>query len=73
MKFAPPLTRLRPGRACTTAGANLGKLETQIALGHLSRRYPQLRLAPGQQFSFHPNISFRGPQALMVRAAPYRG
>jgi cytochrome P450 len=54
-------------------GANLGKLETQIALGHLTRRYPQLRLAPGQQFSFHPNISFRGPQALMVRGVPQRG
>jgi hypothetical protein len=49
-------------------GANLGKLETQIAVSHLARRYPQLRLTPGQQFSFHPNISFRGPQTLMVRA-----
>lgn len=48
-------------------GANLGKLEAQIAISHLVRRYPHLRLAPGQQFSFHPNISFRGPQALMVR------
>jgi hypothetical protein len=48
-------------------GANLGKLEAQIAISHLTRRYPQLRLTPGQQFSFHPNISFRGPQALMVR------
>jgi cytochrome P450 len=50
-------------------GANLGKLEAQIAVSHLTRRYPRLRLAPGQEFSFHPNISFRGPQALMVRAA----
>ncbi|MGH3290504.1 MAG: cytochrome P450 [Trebonia sp.] len=48
-------------------GANLGKLETQIAVSHLARRYPRLRLTPGQQFSFHPNISFRGPQALIVR------
>jgi hypothetical protein len=48
-------------------GANLGKLEAQIALAELTRRYPGLRLAPGQQLTFHPNISFRGPQALRVR------
>jgi cytochrome P450/RimJ/RimL family protein N-acetyltransferase len=48
-------------------GANLGKLEAQIAITELARRYPRLELA-GQQFTFHPNISFRGPQCLMVRA-----
>jgi cytochrome P450 len=48
-------------------GANLGKLEAQIAISHLALRYPRLRLTPGQQFSFHPNISFRGPLSLMVR------
>jgi cytochrome P450 len=47
-------------------GANLGKLEAQIALAELARRYPRLRLAPGQELTFHPNISFRGPQALRV-------
>jgi cytochrome P450 len=47
-------------------GANLGKLEAQIALAELARRYPGLRLTPGQELTFHPNISFRGPQALMV-------
>ncbi|HEY4464761.1 MAG TPA: cytochrome P450 [Streptosporangiaceae bacterium] len=47
-------------------GANLGKLEAQIALAHLARRYPGLRLAPGQRLTFHPNISFRGPQTLKV-------
>jgi hypothetical protein len=46
--------------------ANLGKLEAQIAISHLAGRYPRLRLTPAQQLSFHPNISFRGPQALMV-------
>jgi hypothetical protein len=49
-------------------GANLGKLETRLALEELARRYPRLRLAAGQQFTFHPNISFRGPQALLVQA-----
>jgi cytochrome P450 len=47
-------------------GANLGKLEAQIAIGELARRHPRLRLAPGQGLTFHPNISFRGPQVLRV-------
>jgi cytochrome P450 len=51
-------------------GANLGKLEAQIAIAELARRYPHLRLAPDQQFTFHPNISFRGPQVLLVRTRP---
>ncbi len=48
-------------------GANLGKLETEIAVTALADRYPRLRLAPDQRLAFHPNISFRGPQALRVR------
>jgi cytochrome P450 len=48
-------------------GANLGKLETQIAIAELARRHPALTLAPGQHLTFHPNISFRGPQVLLVR------
>jgi cytochrome P450 len=47
-------------------GANLGKLETQLAVAALAERYPGLRLAPDQRLSFHPNISFRGPQVLRV-------
>ena len=49
-------------------GANLGKLETRLALEELARRYPGLRLAENQQLTFHPNISFRGPQDLKVRS-----
>ncbi len=48
-------------------GANLGKLETQMAVTELVRRYPRLRLVPGQRLTFHPNISFRGPQTLRVQ------
>jgi cytochrome P450 len=48
-------------------GANLGKLEAQIAVAQLAHRYPRLRLAENQELTFHPNISFRGPQALKVR------
>lgn len=47
-------------------GAALGKLEAQIALEALTHRFPRLRLVESQQLSFHPNISFRGPQALWV-------
>jgi cytochrome P450 len=50
-------------------GASLGKLETRVAVTHLAQRYPRLRLVPGQQLTFHPNISFRGPQTLLVRPA----
>jgi len=51
-------------------GAALGKLEAEIALEALTRRFPRLRLVEGQRLSFHANISFRGPQALWVRATP---
>ena len=50
-------------------GANLGKLEAEIAIGELARRYPRLALAGGQELTFHPNISFRGPQSLLVETA----
>jgi cytochrome P450 len=51
-------------------GTNLGKLEVQTAVAQLARRYPRLRLAPDQKLTFHPNISFRGPQVLNVRTRP---
>jgi cytochrome P450 len=47
-------------------GANLGRLEAVIALEALTVRFPDLRLVSGQHLTFHPNISFRGPQALWV-------
>jgi cytochrome P450 len=47
-------------------GAALGKLEAQVALEELTRRFPQLRLVPQQEVPFHPNISFRGPLQLWV-------
>src|SRR5262249_10278588 len=51
-------------------GAALGKLEAELALEGLTHRFPRLRLVGGQSLSFHANISFRGPQALWVHAAP---
>jgi cytochrome P450 len=49
-------------------GAALGKLEAQLALEALTHRFPRLRLVEGQEVTFHPNISFRGPQSLWVQA-----
>ena len=49
-------------------GSALGKLEAQLALEELARRFPRLRLVDGQELRFHPNISFRGPLSLWVRA-----
>jgi cytochrome P450 len=49
-------------------GAALGKLEAQLALEELARRFPGLRLAADHELSFHPNISFRGPQTLWLTA-----
>jgi cytochrome P450 len=48
------------------AGASLGKLEAQLAIEGLAKRFPRLRLLPDQELSFHPNISFRGPLSLWV-------
>jgi cytochrome P450 len=47
-------------------GAALGKLEARAALLGLVSRFPDLRLVADQELTFHPNISFRGPQALWV-------
>jgi cytochrome P450 len=47
-------------------GAALGQLEARLALEALLERFPALRLVPGQELTFHPNISFRGPQSLWV-------
>ena len=51
-------------------GSALGRLEATLALEELTRRHPSLRLVDGQEIPFHPNISFRGPQALWVRSGP---
>ena len=50
-------------------GSALGKLEAELAVAELARRWPELALVEGQELAFHPNISFRGPRALWVSAA----
>jgi hypothetical protein len=49
-------------------GAALGKLEARLALEALTGRFPGLQLVDSQERSVHPNISFRGPQSLWVKA-----
>ena len=45
-------------------GAGLSRMEARIALELLCERLPSLRLAEDQAYSFFPNITFRGPDAL---------
>ena len=47
-------------------GAGLARIEARLALELLSQRLPSLRLAPDQTFHYFPNITFRGPDALVL-------
>ena len=45
-------------------GPHLARLEAGIVVDVLAERVPQVRIAPDQEFAFHPNITFRGPETL---------
>ena len=47
-------------------GAPLARLEMRILLETLIRELPTLRLLPDQEIAYTRNISFRGPQRLLV-------
>ena len=47
-------------------GAKMARFEARIVLEVLAERLPSLRLVPGQAFESFPNITFRGPEQLMV-------
>ena len=47
-------------------GAPLAKVEVAVVLSELSRRLPGLALVAGQELTFHPNVSFRGPRRMLV-------
>jgi cytochrome P450 len=47
-------------------GANLAKLEARIMLDVVSQRIPSLRLSQNQDIRHFPNITFRGPERLLV-------
>ena len=48
-------------------GARLARMETRIAIEALVTRVPSLRLVDNQDFSFAPNITFRGPLKLYAK------
>jgi len=47
-------------------GAKMARFEDRIMLEVLADRLPGLRLVEGQQISSFPNITFRGPEKLLV-------
>ena len=47
-------------------GQGLAKMEARITLDLLLDKVPSLRLAPDQHLEYFPNITFRGPNALLV-------
>jgi cytochrome P450/ferredoxin-NADP reductase len=51
-------------------GKNLARMEMRIFLEELTRRLPHMELVPGQDFTYLPNTSFRGPDHLHVRWDP---
>ncbi|MEQ9695107.1 cytochrome P450/oxidoreductase [Shimia sp. SDUM112013] len=51
-------------------GKNIGRMEMRVFLEEFSRRLPHMRLKEGQEFSYLPNTSFRGPEKLLVEWDP---
>ncbi|MDR3524285.1 MAG: cytochrome P450/oxidoreductase [Acetobacteraceae bacterium] len=51
-------------------GKNVARMEIRIFLEELTRRLPHMELVPEQDFASQPNISFRGPEHLLVRWDP---
>lgn len=51
-------------------GAALARQEMRIFIEELSRRLPHMRLVEGQDITYLPNTSFRGPQNLLVEWDP---
>ena len=47
-------------------GANFAKFETQIVTEILAERLPSIRLVDHQEFSYFPNVTFRGPNSLHI-------
>ncbi|HZZ52204.1 MAG TPA: cytochrome P450 [Pseudonocardia sp.] len=54
-------------------GAPLARLEVRIVLELISSIAPDLELVPGQHPTFPPNVSFRGPEQLLLRRSGIPG
>jgi hypothetical protein len=48
-------------------GAPLARLQLRVILETLTRRFPEMTLAPGQALDWLPTLCFRGPRSLRVR------
>lgn len=53
-------------------GKNIGRMEMRVFLDEFVRRLPHMRLVEGQGFNNLPNMSFRGPEKLLVTWDPER-
>jgi cytochrome P450/ferredoxin-NADP reductase len=53
-------------------GKNLARMEMRIFLEEFTKRLPHMELVPDQAFAYLPNVSFRGPDHLLVRWDPSR-
>lgn len=53
-------------------GKNLARMEMRVFLEEFTRRLPHMEIVPGQEFTYLPNVSFRGPEHLHVRWDPAR-
>lgn len=51
-------------------GKNLARMEMRIFLEEFTRRLPHMELVPDQTFDYLPNVSFRGPEHVLVRWDP---
>ena len=51
-------------------GKNFARLEMRIFIEELARRLPHMRLDEDQEFTYLPNLAFRGPERLIVEWDP---
>jgi cytochrome P450/ferredoxin-NADP reductase len=51
-------------------GKNIARMELRIFIEEFAKRLPHMELVPDQEFTYLPNISFRGPSHLWVRWDP---
>jgi len=47
-------------------GKNIARMELRIFIEEFAKRLPHMELVPDQEFTYLPNISFRGPSHLWV-------